>query len=43
MRTSIENYIHNLAKIWQENGLYKAIQTLLFGNNRNVCPRGCKW
>ena len=36
MRTKIETQIKIFAKLWQSKGLFKAIQTVLFGNQKNI-------
>ncbi len=36
MRTKIETQIKIFAKLWRSEGLFKAIQTVLFGNQKNI-------
>lgn len=43
MRTKLQYSLINLADNIQLKGLFKVIQEFLFGNAKNVCPRGCKW
>ena len=43
MRNTIEKSIVNFVYDAMYRGLFKAIQFILFGNAKNVCPRSCKW
>lgn len=43
MRKSIENSIITFVNNVRFLGLFKTIQLVLFDNQKNVCPRGCKW
>lgn len=43
MGNSIEKNLIKFALNVKFGGLFKAIQLALFGNKKNVCPRGCKW
>ena len=36
MRNKIEYHIILFTKLWQSKGLFKAIQTVLFGNQKNI-------
>ena len=43
MRNKIENSLIQLANSIKDKGLYKTIQYILYGNNKNVAPNCCKW
>ena len=43
MRNTIEKNIIAIANKIKFDGLYKTIQYILYGNSKNVCPKGCKW
>lgn len=38
-RKKIEKTVFETAKLLQDKGLYKTIQTILYGNKKNVAPK----
>jgi hypothetical protein len=42
-RKKIEKTVIKTANLLQHKGIYKTIQVILYGNNRNVAPSCCKW
>lgn len=43
MRTKIEKTVIKVANLLKEKGLFKTIQIILYGNNKNIAPKETKW
>ena len=42
-RKKIEKTVFETANLLKDKGIFKTIQYILYGNNKNIAPSCCKW